>query len=150
MKRLIAIALVVALAVTALAVAIPVGAQGPPGGNKAVFESDIIDIPEVDGMYTDELTGGEVYVRENGDVKVEITGATAGKTYFVVIQYGPAYDPIFSFLGFMTEYDDGEYKLETSLFSADPELLPIVGAPVFVIIDSEEEPQFANGFYMPE
>lgn len=152
MKKLIAIALVVALVITALAVAIPVGAapggvKGPPGGNKAVFESDIIDIPG-----NDELTGGgEVCVRSNGDVKVEITGAPLDKTYLVVLAYGE-HCSLASFLGSMTEYDDGEYKLETSLSSAIPEL-PLtltVGGPVFVILDSEEAPQFVSGFsYTP-
>ena len=140
MKRLIAIALVVALAVTALAVAIPVFAT--PDGNPVVYENNILDIPD----FPDELTGGESCVRANGDVKVEITGANVGRDYGVWFSYGPEFDTRFSFLGFMTEYDDGDYKLETNLSNGNPEVPPNPFFPRF-FITRWDGPQFADGFW---
>jgi hypothetical protein len=81
-KRLIAIAMVLALAVTALAVAIPAFAD--PGGHGGIFESDFIAVP-VTGY--DTFSDGEIRVKEGGDLKLEIKGAPAGRTYEVMMGF---------------------------------------------------------------
>jgi hypothetical protein len=144
-KRLIAIALVVALVITAIAVTIPVFAD--PGGNRVVFESDFFDNPDE----ADTFTGGDVCVRASGDIKVEIKGAPAGKGYFVVLVFGQCPDLVPVWLGDMTEYNNGRYKLETSLSCgpAIPPIPPIINAPCFLILDSDQTVQFVGGFYLP-
>jgi hypothetical protein len=149
-KKLIAIALVVALVVTAIAVAIPTFAS--PNGDQVVFESDFIAVP-MPGY--DTFTDSEVRVLEGGDLKVEIDGAPAGRIYNVMMgctlpinvrQYFP--------LGVMTEEDSGDYKLEMTLSSSSPPFLTIISAPDFVIYRSDlpppyNPPQFTTGFYLP-
>ena len=78
MKKLIAVAVALVLVIALFAMVAPVGAKGPPD-NPAVFESDLIPAP----WGGESLTKGEVYVRADGSVKVEIEGATGGKTYNV-------------------------------------------------------------------
>ena len=148
MKRLIAIALVVALAVTAIAVAIP--AFAAPGGSPVVYETRMINAIEGSDNYLDEC--GEVRVKANGDVKMEIEGAPAGQPYGVVIYHGDPFGPTFQFLGPMTEYDDGEYKFEGSLTSAfPPPAPPLVALTGFCVVDTTEPPgslpYFIDGFW---
>ena len=153
MKRLIAIALVVALVVTAIAASIPAfaahgGGKGPHCGKQAVFESDFISIP-VPG--NDEFTGGVVRVRESGDVSVVIRGAPAGRTYEVSIGFAdPDGTHVYELLGVMTEHKNGKYSFETTLSS--PPFPPVISGPMFVIFDQDRPfpnpPQFTTGFYL--
>lgn len=77
MKKLIALAVAVVLVITAFAMVGPVSA-GPPA-NPAVFESVLIPAP----WGSESLTKGEVYVRADGSLKLEIEGATGDQTYNV-------------------------------------------------------------------
>ena len=155
MKRLIAIALVVALVVTALSVAVPVfakgGGKGPAGGNRVVFSADFTDLTSVVPGW-DEFKCGKVRVRENGELKIVIRGAPAGRTYQVLLGSAvPDGTYAYDFLGVMTEYNNGRYKFETTLSS--PPFAPLIASASFVIFDEDrpfpDPPQFTTGFALP-
>ena len=78
MKKLIAIAVAVALVITLFAVVIPVGAQGPPSASeRTVYETVLVPnlVNYIPDSYTSvTLDKGEVTVYADGGWKVEIEG----------------------------------------------------------------------------
>ncbi len=82
MKRLIGIALVTALVVTAVAVAVPVGAKSENG---LLYNAVLVSIPDS----VDVLDRGEAKIWADGKVKVEIKVANAtNQTYDVLLEWG--------------------------------------------------------------
>lgn len=129
-----------ALVITALAVVAPVGAKSQPFGEQAVFQSGIVDTPEAD-----TLVKGEVYIRANRAVKVEIEGVDpTGKTYEVRFIWGPPTAPLgVVTLGSITTDGDGYGVLDTFLPGSVP---PFVPTPRIHLRDSDSKIQFVYGF----
>ena len=146
MKKLIAVALAVALVITLFAVIAPVGAQ--PGGVRSVFESDIIIATGGDYSFIE----GKVDVRGNGTVEVKIEGVyPTGDTFIVVMNYGVPdgeFQPreFWALLGTITIDADGYGVLNTTI----PPDNKFVGTPDFVIATTSPlKPQFVDGFENP-
>ena len=137
MKKLMAIALAVALVITLFAVVGPVAAQ--PDGSRAVFESDIVPTPYA----TDTLDSGKVEVKQDGSVEIKIEGAALNRTYSVFLgQTGTPYlNPLtWTLIGTITTDGNGNGKLETSI--TGPTITPVftIQYPAYTIN------QFATGF----
>jgi len=147
MKRLIAVMAVAILVTAALAIAVPVGAKSQPGGVRATWESDILDVPS-----GDSLSRGEACVRVDGSVKVEIEGAAPLKTYWVWLVHGPA--PSFQNLGSITTDGAGNGVLDTVLSSLSPPITGNIYAPRVTLTEtldplSLRNPMFVSGFQAP-
>jgi len=145
------ITLAVALVITLFAAIAPVSAKSKVGGGRVVFESDIIDPDPAGG---DSLVKGEVYIRADGAVKVEIEGVSPpGKEYEVLFRWGPCHDPEMAVLGSITTDSDGYGMLETTLWAVG--VPGMVFMPRIAIQDVIEAPpvprpvQFHNGFDLP-
>ena len=144
MKRLIAIAVVVALVVTLIAV-LPVGAKSKPGGVRALYECDIVPT----SMGDSDLVKGEAWIRTNGMYKVEIEGVqydgepVADDTeYQVELHYGcgcPGAATVVD-LGDIT-ISDGEGKVEGTLEFSDD-----VRCPRIRIFMDGGPAEFTSGF----
>ena len=145
MKNSIVIGLIVTLVISLIA-AIPVFAQSQPNDCRAVFESDIIDPVVGEG---DELDKGEVWVREDGNFKVEIEGATLveGEVYTVILIN--LLDWSETELGTITINEDGEGILTGDLSSVGIDIEDSSVVPLVIIADDEGRDQFINGFGAP-
>ena len=139
MKRLIAIAVTVVMVITAFAMVGPVSA-GPPD-NPAVFEATIVPTPWSD----QSLPKGEVYVRADGSVKVEIEGALINTPYDVylgrlVLTDPPSWTWEWILLGTFTTDDDGEGDFFTTISGT-------WAAPVLrITLADVGHTKFASGF----
>lgn len=161
MKKLIAVALAVALVITLFAVIAPASGKSQPGEVRSVFESDFVPALEV-GDYS--FVKGEVCVREDGSVKVEIEGVEkegvppTDETFIVKMYYGKPGPWEFQTTLGMIEIDaDGYGVLETSLAKAVQPVYGRVPTPTFVIATPVPGgspppppiPRFVNSFQAP-
>lgn len=117
MKKLMAIAVAVVLVLTLGSGVVFAGKEGSqPEGELAVFEATIVPTPWSD----QSLTKGEVYVRADGSVKIEIEGALINTPYDVylgrlVLTDPPSWTWEWILLGTFTTDDDGEGDLDTTI-----------------------------------
>jgi len=104
-----------------------------------VFEADIFDV-----RGGDPLTKGEVYVRLDGSVKVEIEGAASDETYRVVLICGKCGNTVTTVLGMIDTDSNGDFVLTTTL-------LPRVYASPRVAVDKGfgTPAEFVSGFRLP-
>ena len=85
-KKSLMVLITVTLVIAAFGLVGPVSAD-QPAGKRAVFEADIVPVD------SEPLEKGEVWIRSNGDFKVEIEGAAASETYEVILFFGDPADP---------------------------------------------------------
>ena len=111
-KKSLMFLITVTLVIAAFAIAVPASAgERNHDHGRALFEADIVPV----GVHP--LVKGEVYIRDNGDFKVEIEGAEPGQTYLVYLMYGddpgnPSEKELVGQPTTFTTDEDGECKLE--------------------------------------
>lgn len=105
MKKKSLIVLITLTLVIALFGLVGLVSAGQPAGKRAQFEADIIPVD------TQPLEKGEVWIRSNGNFKVDIEGAAASEIYEVYLLYGDPTNPESIKLGELETDEDGDDKL---------------------------------------
>jgi hypothetical protein len=138
-KRIIGIAVITALVVTAIAFVVPVGAKSENG---LVYNAVLFSIPDSD----DVLDRGEVKIWADGKVKVEIKVANAvNQTYIVLLEWGGPSARTASLLGHITTDDQGHAIQFYDLADLLPVPVPrptneIIASPDIIVASGPEPP----------
>ena len=140
MNKVIGIILAMVMVITTSALSLPVLAKTQPGETRAVFEADIFDI-----RGGDPLNKGEVYIRTDGSVKVEIEGAAANERYRVVLICGKCGDTAATVLGMIYTDNNGDFLLTSTL---QPKVY--VSPRVSVDKGLGTQAEFVSGFRVPQ